>query len=207
MNDQSIWISSDPLILASNSAIRADLLKKAGFNFRVHASKIDERRVEQDLSLHSLGFHERAKALARIKAESVSVSEPRSWVIGADQILEFDHKIFHKAKTRAEVEKNLQAFAGHTHYLHSAVAIIKDQVQVYSAVESATLRMRALSDSDIKNYCNLAGEAILESVGSYQYEGLGRHLFDKIEGREDVIFGLPLNPIITFFRSVGCLKF
>jgi septum formation protein len=87
------------------------------------------------------------------------------------------------------------------------VAILKGRTEKHIFIETASLRMRALTGGTIKNYCDLAGEAIFDSVGSYHYEGLGRHLFESVEGREDVIYGLPLDPIIKFFRSAGCLRF
>ena len=141
------------------------------------------------------------------KAEAISDKAPEAWIIGADQILELEGQIFHKAKTRQEVETNLEYFAGKTHHLHSAVAILKGNSITKIFVETAALKMRILTKDDIKIYCDLAGDMIFESVGSYHYEGLGRHLFESVEGREDVIYGLPLDPIIKFFRSAECLKF
>jgi septum formation protein len=206
MNGPTIWSSKTPLILASNSTIRAELLRKAGFEFSVQTSKIDERTIESDFLIKSKYPSDLAIALAHAKAAALTDTTD-GWIIGADQILEFNGQIFHKAKTREEVEKNLKNFAGGIHHLHSAVAILKGQTEKHFFIETASLRMRALTKDDIKNYCDLAGEEILDSVGSYHYEGLGRHLFESVEGREDVIYGLPLDPIIKFFRSAGCLKF
>ena len=207
MNRPIIWSSKTPLILASNSTIRAELLRKAGFEFSVQTSKIDERKIEADFIVKSHDPRDLAKTLAHAKAAALTDKAPDVWVIGADQILEFNGRIFHKAETREEVEKNLDYFSGQTHHLHSAVAILKSQTEKHIFIETASLRMRVLTKDDIKNYCDLAGEAIFDSVGSYHYEGLGRHLFESVEGREDVIHGLPLDSIIKFFRSAGCLKF
>ena len=207
MTRPKIWSAKDPLILASTSTVRAELLRRSGFEFRVQASNIDERKIEADYAVNSLLPQDLAKLLAQAKAAAVSDFEPNAWVIGADQILEFDKTILHKATTRAEVEKNFNNLAGQTHYLHSAIAIFKNRLPAQILIETAALRMRNLSHDDIKIYCDLVGEAIFETVGSYHYEGLGRHLFESVEGGEDVIYGLPLDPIIKFFRSAGCLKF
>lgn len=207
MNRPIIWSSKTPLILASNSTIRAELLRKAGFEFSVQTSKIDERKIEADFIVKSHDPRDLAKTLAHAKAAALTDKAPDVWVISADQILEFEGQIFHKAKTREEVEKNLDYLSGQTHHLHSAVAIFKGQTEKHIFIETASLRMRALTKDDIKNYCDLAGESIFDSVGSYHYEGLGRHIFESVEGREDVIYGLPLDSIIKFFRSAGCLKF
>lgn len=207
MTRPTIWSSKAPLILASNSAIRSDLLKQAGFEFSIQTPKIDERKIESDFLVKSKEPRDLAKTLAHAKAEAISDKAPEAWIIGADQILELEGQIFHKAKTRQEVEKNLEYFAGKIHHLHSAVAILKGNSITKIFVETAALKMRILTKDDIKIYCDLAGDMIFESVGSYQYEGLGRHLFESVEGREDVIYGLPLDPIIKFFRSAECLKF
>ncbi len=207
MTRPTIWSSKAPLILASNSAIRSDLLKQAGFEFSIQTPKIDERKIESDFLVKSKEPRDLAKTLAHAKAEAISDKAPEAWIIGADQILELEGQIFHKAKTRQEVENNLEYFEGKTHHLHSAVAILKGNSITKIFVETAALKMRILTKDDIKIYCDLAGDMIFESVGSYHYEGLGRHLFESVEGREDVIYGLPLDPIIKFFRSAECLKF
>ena len=207
MTRPTIWSSKAPLILASNSAIRSDLLKQAGFEFSIQTPKIDERKIESDFLVKSKEPRDLAKTLAHAKAAALTDKAPEAWIIGADQILELEGQIFHKAKTRQEVEKNLEYFAGKTHHLHSAVAILKGNSITKIFVETAALKMRILTKDDIKIYCDLAGDMIFESVGSYHYEGLGRHLFESVEGREDVIYGLPLDPIIKFFRSAECLKF
>lgn len=105
MTRPTIWSSKAPLILASNSAIRSDLLKQAGFEFSIQTPKIDERKIESDFLVKSKEPRDLAKTLAHAKAEAISDKAPEAWIIGADQILELEGQIFHKAKTRQEVEK------------------------------------------------------------------------------------------------------
>jgi septum formation protein len=204
---KTIWSTREPLILASQSPIRAELLKKVGFPFSVATADIDERKIENELNSDTKTPQKIARALAEAKALAVSHDNPNAWVIGADQTLEFEHDILHKVVTRQEAETQLLSMSGKAHQLHSAIAVVRESKTVSLNVETAVLNMRTLSRHDIQTYCDLAGDALFQSVGCYQFEGLGRHLFASVDGREDVILGLPLDSIIKFFRSAGCLTF
>jgi septum formation protein len=206
-DSNSIWSAEEPLILASKSPIRAELLKKAGFIFSTQFPKIDERIIENKLDIGQKAPQKIALALAEAKALAVSLNNPDAWVIGADQTLEFENNILHKVATRREAETQLLSMSGKAHQLHSAFAIVKANKTVSLDVETALLNMRPLSRNEIQTYCDLAGDVLFQSVGCYQFEGLGRHLFESVDGQEDVILGLPLDPIIKFFRSAGCLTF
>ena len=206
-NSKSIWSVEAPLILASKSTIRAELLKKVGFTFSVETAEIDERKIEKELNPNTRTPEKTALVLAEEKALAVSQNNPDAWVIGADQTLEFENNVLHKVATRQEAETQLLSMSGKAHQLYSAIAIVRENKTLSLNVETALLNMRPLSRHDIQTYCDLAGDVLLQSVGAYQYENLGRHLFESIQGREDVILGLPLDPIIKFFRSAGCLTF
>ncbi len=206
-NLDTIWSARDPLILASQSTIRAELLNKVGFIFDVQTAKIDERQIEAHLSPADKTPKRIGLALAEAKARAVSKTNSEAWVIGADQILEFEDQILHKVKSSIDAQQQLFSMAGKQHQLHSAAAIVRGGETQCLMIETATLTMRTLSSDNIRDYCQLAGDHIFQCVGSYQYEGLGRHLFERVDGRDDVILGLPLDQIIKFFRSAGCLTF
>jgi septum formation protein len=95
----------------------------------------------------------------------------------------------------------LGALAGQTHELHSAIAVARDGRILFEHVAIARLTMRALRDSEIATYLDAAGDAVTSSVGAYQLEGLGVHLFDRIEGDHFTILGLPLLPLLGFLRG------
>ncbi len=97
------------------------------------------------------------------------------------------------------------ALAGNTHELHSAVAVVRDEEVLLDAVDTASLTMRPLSDAFLDAYLAAAGPAVTESVGGYQLEKLGIHLFARVEGDHFTILGLPLLPLIAFLRKAGCL--
>jgi septum formation protein len=126
-------------------------------------------------------------------------------VLGADQTLALGPVAFHKAPDLEAARLQLSRLAGRTHALHSAIALVKDEEVVFETVETALLTMRPLSDEAIGDYLDAAGPAILSSVGCYQLEGLGVHLFETIEGDHFTILGLPLLPLLAFLRSEGLL--
>ena len=194
----TIWRGKDPLILASQSRARQMLLANAGIAFEAVPADIDERSVQQNSGLSAPG--EIAGLLAREKACFVSSKNPGRYVVGADQTLALGNRLFSKPSGRVQAADQLRLLAGHTHELHSAVAVARDGKVVFSDVSVARLTMRALTGSEIRAYLDEAGEAVTSSVGAYQLEGLGVHLFDHFEGDHFTILGLPLLPLLAFLR-------
>ncbi len=187
----TLWRGKDPLVLASQSRTRQALLENAGISFEAVPAEIDERAVQQTSGLTSPG--DIAALLAREKALSVSSRQPGKYVVGADQTLALGERLFSKPAGRAQAAEQLRVLAGQSHQLHSAVAV-------------ARMTMRRLGQSDIDAYLDEAGEAVTTSVGAYQLEGLGVHLFERIEGDHFTILGLPLLPLLAFLRSKGFLE-
>jgi septum formation protein len=194
----TIWRGKDPLILASQSRARQMLLANAGISFDAVPADIDERALQKNSGLSAPG--EIASLLAREKALFVSSKNPGRYVVGADQTLALGDRLFSKPAGRAQAADQLRLLAGHTHELHSAVAVARDGKVVFSDVSVARLTMRALTGSEIRAYLDEAGEAVTSSVGAYQLEGFGVHLFDRFEGDHFTILGLPLLPLLAFLR-------
>ena len=174
------------------------LLANAGVSFEAVPADIDERSVQKNSGLSAPG--EIAGLLAREKACFVSSKNPGRYVVGADQTLALGNRLFSKPAGRAQAADQLRLLAGGTHELHSAVAVARDGKVVFSDVSVARLTMRALTGSEIRTYLDEAGEAVTSSVGAYQLEGLGVHLFDHFEGDHFTILGLPLLPLLAFLR-------
>jgi septum formation protein len=195
----TVWRGNDPLILASQSRARQMLLGNAGISFVAVPADIDERAVQENSGLTSPG--EIAGLLAREKALLVSSRNPGRYVIGADQTLALADRLFSKPSGRAQAAEQLRLLAGNSHTLHSAVAVISDGKIVFADVSIAKMTMRPLRESEISAYLDEAGEAVTSSVGAYQLEGLGVHLFERIEGDHFTILGLPLLPLLEFLRG------
>jgi len=200
----TIWRGKDPLILASQSPARKMLLANADISFEAVPADIDERSVQNNSGLSAPG--EIAGLLAREKACFVSLKNPGRYVVGADQTLALGSRLFSKPAGRAQAAEQLRLLAGGTHELHSAVAVARDGKIVFSDVSVARMTMRRLEESEIEAYLDQAGQAVTTSVGAYQLEGLGVHLFERIEGDHFTILGLPLLPLLAFLRGEGLLN-
>ena len=194
----TLWRGKHPLVLASQSRARQALLSNAGISFEIVRAEIDERAVQQASSLSAPG--DIAGLLAREKSLLVSSRQPGRFVIGADQTLALGPRLFNKPAGRVEAAKQLRDLAGSCHELHSAVAVACDGTILFETVAVARMTMRQLSGAEIRAYLDEAGEAVATSVGAYQLEGLGVHLFERIEGDHFTILGLPLLPLLAFLR-------
>jgi septum formation protein len=200
----TIWREQFALILASQSRARQMLLANAGISFEAVPADIDERALQKNSGLSAPG--EIAGLLACEKACFVSSKNPGRYVVGADQTLALGNRLFSKPAGRAQAADQLRLLAGHTHELHSAVAVARDGKIVFSDVVVARMTMRRLDEREIEAYLDQAGQAVTTSVGAYQLEGLGVHLFERIEGDHFTILGLPLLPLLAFLRGEGLLS-
>jgi septum formation protein len=199
----TIWRGSNSLVLASQSRTRQMLLANAGLGCEAMAADIDERAIQHDLQQSSelAAPSEIASLLSREKALWVSSRKGGHHVIGADQTLALGDRLFNKPRDRGQAGDQLRALAGRRHELHSAVAVARDGKIVFADVAVAHMTMRPLNETEIAAYLDAAGEAVLSSVGAYQLEGLGVHLFARIEGDHFTILGLPLLPLLAFLRG------
>jgi septum formation protein len=198
-----LWLATDALVLASKSKARSTLLVAAGIPIEVRPANLDERAVERDApnaEPSAVAMH-----LAREKALFVDRDNPGRLVLGADQVLALGGRRFAKPPDRAAARGQLQALAGRTHSLHSAVACVHDGVVVFEHVSVARLTMRTLSQDFFDVYLDAAGDIATESVGAYQLEGLGSLLFERVEGDYFAILGLPLLEVLQFLRRRGWL--
>jgi septum formation protein len=195
----TLWRGEHPLILASQSRTRQTLLANAGISFEAVPADIDERTLQQNSGFSAPG--DIAAFLAREKALWVSSRLSGRFVAGADQTLALEKRLFSKPAGRAQAAEQLRALAGRSHELHSAVAVARDGEILFEGAAVARMTMRPLSEAAIDAYLDKAGEAVRSSVGAYQLEGLGIHLFERIEGDHFTILGLPLLPLLAFLRS------
>jgi septum formation protein len=196
-----LWLDRQPLVLASKSDVRGKLLAAAGLRFEIRPASIDERAVEKEADAGDAAAA--ALLLARAKALSVAAQRPGRIVLGADQTLARGNTRFSKPVDRAAAAEQLRALRGRTHELHSALALARDDKVLFDCVDTARLIMRDVSDRFLDQYLDMVGDAALHSVGAYQLEGIGVHLFERIEGDYFTILGLPLMPLLAFLRKNG----
>lgn len=193
-----------PVILASKSAARAQVLSAAGVTFETVGAGVDETAAKQALLAKGASPRDVAEALAGLKA--VKASQGREGlVIGADQTLDLDGRLFDKADTMEEARERLQMLRGRTHQLHSAVAVACDGDVLWRETPAATLTMRPFSDTFLDAYLARHGDELLGSVGCYRLEDDGVQLFEAIDGDYFTILGLPLTGLLELLRREGAL--
>lgn len=189
------------LVLGSASQARRKILSDAGLKFEVMTPLIDEDQLKKDLRARHYPVSKLALELAQAKALSLSQSLADQLIIGADQILVHDGRQCDKPADLDAARQMLMKLRGDTHELICAVCVACQNNILWSYEARARLTMRDFSDRFLDHYLMVAGEGICASVGAYQIESLGAHLFSDIQGDYFTILGLPLLPLLSFLRQ------
>lgn len=198
------WALPDrPLFLASTSATRKKMMTDAGLAFEAVAAPIDEEAIRVAGTQEGLSAVDIAILLAEMKAARLAMQKPDALVIGCDQILLCEDEIFAKPETMAAAHSQLQRLAGKDHSLVTAAVIFDKGQRIWHHCAMPKLHIRALSQTEITAYLTALGEAALASPGSYQIEGLGAQILQKIDGDPYAILGMPLLEILQFLREYG----
>jgi septum formation protein len=188
--------------LASTSMIRRQLLANVGLSFEAVGANVDEDTIKDAMRAEGASPRAQADKLAEAKAVRVSQKRP-GLVLGCDQILAFKGASFDKSNTLEEASDRLKRLRGQTHSLECAVVMARDGVPIWRLVKSSYLTMRTFSDAFLADYLAQHGQEALSSVGCYQFEGAGAHLFERVEGDYFAILGLPLLEVLDFLRLHG----
>ncbi len=194
------------LILASASGVRARLLREAGVRFGVRPADVDESQLKKTFCESGTTSAGMAAALAEAKALNVSQASPHALVLGCDQALVCEGRLFDKSRDAGEAREMLAFLRGKDHQLISASALALGGKVVWRNQEMATLRMRNFSDAFLEAYLKAEGTIVLSSVGCYHLEGRGAQLFERIEGDFFSILGLPLIPLLGALREHGIVE-
>jgi septum formation protein len=201
-----IQASTPRLILASASATRQALMQSAGLIFESKVAHIDEAEGKRAARAEGLDGDEAALMLAELKAMRVARSNPDALVIGCDQLLVCEGAWFDKPADRDAARTQLQALRGRTHTLETAILCQRGTQRVWHHIARPRLTMRQLSDAFLESYLDAEGNAVTTTVGGYRLEGLGMHLFDRIEGEHAAILGLPMLSLLGFLRQHSILS-
>jgi septum formation protein len=192
------------LILASGSASRRAMLSAAGIPYEAVSPMVDEDMAKASLRAEGISARDLADALAELKALAVSRRMPGRVVIGSDSTVALaDGTMLDKPETREEAAAQLRMIRGGVHRLTSAAVAARDSVAVWRHVDTAKMHVRDFSDAFLESYLDAEWPAIGGCVGGYRIEGLGAQLFDRIEGSQFTVLGLPLLPLLGWLREVG----
>ncbi len=174
-----------PLVLASASPQRKELLAGLGLPFEVVVSAVDEAAcLEQDPVARSV-------ILARLKAEDVSHERPDAWIIGCDTlVVAEDGTLLEKPADAEEARRMIRLQSGKTSWVHSGMSLRSPDGDEWHAVSSSSVRFRAMSDADTEWW--VRGGLWQGRSGAFQIDGLGQLMIERIEGDWTSIVGLPV---------------
>tara|TARA_B100000575_G_C23055938_1_gene607907 strand:- start:655 stop:1239 length:585 start_codon:yes stop_codon:yes gene_type:complete len=189
------------IILASKSGVRKSILDKYGFQTIVSPSNVDEDQVKEALLEQGADPEIISKNLAELKSVKVGVKHPEQLVLGADSVISLNSKLINKPNSREEALNILRLLNGQKHYLISSVCISKNSSMIWNHTDRSELKMKHLSEKDLKSYLSEIKTETLLAYGVYQIEAGGLNLFEYIKGDKDSIMGLPIIQIKQYLKN------
>ena len=185
--------------LASKSETRGKLLKNAKISFSRIDHGVDEDEVK--ISLQNQSPTEIAVKLSELKATQPNPVNKEDFVIGSDQVLDLEGRLFNKARDLDEAKAQLVELSGKKHNLITSTVVAQNKNIIWRHLDKSTLVMRSLTTQEIDNYLNEVDKSILNLVGVYAIEQEGIKLFEQIDGDFFSIQGLSVTPLINFLRQ------
>jgi len=175
-----------PLVLASGSQYRAELLRKLHLNFIGCSSNVDETPLSGESA------QQLAMRLSQAKAEAIAATYPNHLIIGSDQVAALGSRFLGKPGSREQAIRQLQTQSGKSVRFYTGICVLNSATgQLLSDIDICSVHFKTLSDRQIERYVDL--EKPFDCAGSFKSENLGIALFSKIEGDDpNALIGLPL---------------
>ena len=192
----------DRIILASQSEVRKKILNDNDILCEVVPSKLNEEPVKKKLIMSKTNPEKIAEKLASLKAKKISDKFINRLVLGADSLINLEGELISKPNNRIEALNILKRLNGKVHHLISSVSIYKNGEEIWNYTDKASLTMKNFTDHELESYLSRINDKELYAYNVYQIEGEGRYLFQKIEGDENTIMGLPVNKIKEYIKTI-----
>ena len=192
----------DRIILASQSEVRKKILNDNDILCEVVPSRLNEEPVKKKLIMSKTNPEKIAEKLASLKAKKISDKFINRLVLGADSLINLEGELISKPNNRIEALNILKRLNGKVHHLISSVSIYKNGEEIWNYTDKASLTMKNFTDHELESYLSRINDKELYAYNVYQIEGEGRYLFQKIEGDENTIMGLPVNKIKEYIKTI-----
>tara|TARA_B100000214_G_scaffold365076_1_gene332408 strand:+ start:215 stop:796 length:582 start_codon:yes stop_codon:yes gene_type:complete len=190
------------VILASKSKVRRKILEENKINCDVIPSNVDEEPIKNSLIGEGVSPEIISKNLAELKANKVSQKFADKLVLGADSVIDLENQLISKPQDRKQAMEILKKLNGKKHNLISSVCISKNGSMIWNYSDKAELKMRKMSEVELKTYLSKISDKDLYAYNVYQIEGEGRSLFENIKGDKNTIMGLPIKKIKEYLGDI-----
>lgn len=186
-----------PLVLASTSVFRRDLLNKLQLSF------IQDSPQTNEMPLINENAPQLAQRLAVAKAQALADKYPQHLIIGSDQVASFAGQLIGKPLTHENAVQQLSAFSGQCVDFYTGLSVFNSQTKhIQQVVEKFSVYFRVLTSTQIQRY--LLAEQPYFCAGSFKSEGLGICLFKKLQGNDpSSLIGLPLIELVNMLHNEG----
>lgn len=185
-----------PIILASSSPRRKELLKSLGISFKVIPSNLEEVQLDGEVPARA------AVRLAQAKALAVARRFPEAVVLGADTVVLLGKEVMGKPKSLAEAERMLKKLSGRTHLVITGFCLLNpEDNRVIKKAITTKVKMKRFSPAELKGYLK-SGEP-LDKAGAYAVQGIGAFLIKSVQGSYSNVVGLPLAEVSEAFKELG----
>ncbi len=191
--------TSRPLVLASASPRRREILSRLGLSFDVEPTDIDESQRDGEAP------RDYVARLALSKAQAVREKDFAFAALGSDTTVVLDGKVLNKPRDLAESEQMLRTLSGREHEVHTgvALALFPERAQRVLVV-STRVRFRTLSEATIAGY--VASREGMDKAGSYGIQDLGAALVSEVHGSYSGVVGLPAAETVALLEDMGVLE-
>ena len=190
------------IILASKSKVRKEILDNNNIKVNVEVSNVDEEPIKESLLKDGASPEMISKNLAELKANKVSQKINNRLVLGADSVISLEDELINKPRSRDEALEILKKLNNSKHFLISSVCISKNGAMVWNHSDSSVLKMKNLTEKNLKEYLDKISTETLLAYGVYQIEANGLELFEYIKGDRDSIMGLPMKDILNYIKQI-----